>query len=75
MTRPVHRDADSATTASRVRLRAYHEPRDLWIGMYVKPVWYYRHLGGTSYKRELVGLQLYVCPLPTLVLELRWGWP
>jgi hypothetical protein len=41
----------------------YFEPRDVWVGVYVKERFWE---GGARFQR------LYICPVPTIVLLFDW---
>ena len=47
------------TDSLRVSVRCFWEPRDLWIGVFVKEPAMGRH-------------RVYICPLPTLVILVEW---
>lgn len=53
-------------TIGRVHLRLFLEPRDLWVGIYVRRPWW----EGGRFTH-----QLFICPLPTLVLAISWVGP
>ena len=46
-------------------LRILFEPRDLWVGIYIKEPWHEGHLG--------IRKAVYICLVPMLPIYIEWG--
>jgi len=47
-----------------MQVRILFEPRDLWIGVYIKPSWW---------EMGILYHEIYICILPALPIQIVWS--